>query len=249
MKSKIKKWITSILNQNVLDLVHGSFLLDDAKISSSSVKGKINADKGLFISGATINADCKFGQGVRLTEVKLKGFVEIGNHCKIINGVDLDGAVYIGNYTSINGPNTDIKTLLNPVRIGSFCSIARNVTFQEYNHDYTRMTTYLVNLNLLGGIQQQDVISNGEIIVGNDVWIGSHAVILSGAKIGTGSVIAANSVVTGEIPPYAIAAGSPAKVIKYRFDEETIKNLLASEWWLKPKEEIVELYKKFGNKT
>lgn len=249
MKSKIKKLITSVLNQNVLELVHGSSLLEDAKISSSFIKGKISAAKGLFMSNAKINANCKFGEGVRLIEVKFKGEVEIGNHCKIINGVDLDGAVYIGDYTSINGPNTDIKTLLNPVRIGSFCSIARNVTFQEYNHDYTRMTTYLVNLNLMGGVQQQDVISNGEIVVGNDVWIGTHSIILSGAKIGTGAVIAANSVVTGEIPPYAIAAGSPAKVIKYRFDEATIKELLASEWWLKPKEEIIELHKKFGNKN
>ena len=74
--------------------------------------------------------------------------------------------------------------------------------------------------------------------MGHDVWIGTHCVLLSGAKIGNGAIIAANSVVTGEIPAYAIAAGSPAKVIKYRFSEEMISSLNALSWWHWPMEKI-----------
>ena len=67
--------------------------------------------------------------------------------------------------------------------------------------------------------------------IGNDVWIGRNVIIISGVKIGDGSVIGAGSVVTKDVPPYAIAAGNPAKIVRMRFDEETIKKLLKIEWW------------------
>lgn len=67
--------------------------------------------------------------------------------------------------------------------------------------------------------------------IGNDVWIGHGAFILPGVKIGTGAVIAAESVVTKDVPPYAVVAGSPAIIKKYRFPEDTINRLLESCWW------------------
>ena len=70
-----------------------------------------------------------------------------------------------------------------------------------------------------------------QVIVGNDVWIGRNVTILGGVKVGNGAVIGTGAVVTKNIPPYAIAVGNPAQVIKYRFDEETIKKLLAVKWW------------------
>ena len=74
-------------------------------------------------------------------------------------------------------------------------------------------------------------MSKGNIVIGNDVWIGTHSVILSGAKINDGAIVAANSVVTGEIPAYAIVAGAPAKVLKYRFPQNVIDDLLEKQWW------------------
>ena len=71
----------------------------------------------------------------------------------------------------------------------------------------------------------------GDIIIGNDVWVAFGATILSGVKIGDGAVVAAGSVVTKDIPPYAIVGGVPAKVIKYRFDDEIIKSLQDIKWW------------------
>jgi virginiamycin A acetyltransferase len=73
--------------------------------------------------------------------------------------------------------------------------------------------------------------SKGPITIGNDVWIGTQCVILSGSTIGDGAVIAANSVVTADIPPYAIAAGSPARVLRYRFSDAIIERLMKLEWW------------------
>jgi acetyltransferase-like isoleucine patch superfamily enzyme len=76
-----------------------------------------------------------------------------------------------------------------------------------------------------------NIYSNGPIEIKNDVWIGAHSVILSGAVIDNGAIVAANSVVTGYVPPYAIVAGSPAKVIKYRFEPEIIELLNELQWW------------------
>jgi hypothetical protein len=71
----------------------------------------------------------------------------------------------------------------------------------------------------------------GDIVIQNDVWIGAKSTIMSGVKISNGSVVGAGSVVTKDVPPYAIVAGNPAKVVKYRFSEEQIEKLLSIAWW------------------
>jgi serine acetyltransferase len=71
----------------------------------------------------------------------------------------------------------------------------------------------------------------GDIIIENDVWIGAKSTIMSGVKIRNGAIVGACSVVTKDVPPYAIVAGNPAKVVKYRFTEEQIEKLLSIEWW------------------
>lgn len=70
-----------------------------------------------------------------------------------------------------------------------------------------------------------------QISIGNDVWIGARAIILDGACIGDGAIVASGAVVSGTVPPYAVVGGVPAKVIRYRFDETTIEQLLRSRWW------------------
>lgn len=83
--------------------------------------------------------------------------------------------------------------------------------------------------------------TRGDISIGHDVWIGSQAMVLSGVSIGHGAVIAARSVVTRDVPPYAIVAGNPAKVIRLRFEEATVASLLASAWWDQSRDRIVAL--------
>lgn len=74
--------------------------------------------------------------------------------------------------------------------------------------------------------------------IGNDAWIGARATILEGVTIGDGAIVAAGAIVTKDIPPYAIVGGVPAKIIRYRFDEETIQKLLKMKWWKKDQEWI-----------
>ena len=76
------------------------------------------------------------------------------------------------------------------------------------------------------------------IHIGHDVWIGYGAIIMDGVTIGTGAVVAAAAVVTKDVPPYAIVAGVPARIIRYRFDDDTIRRLLESRWWDFPEEFI-----------
>lgn len=83
--------------------------------------------------------------------------------------------------------------------------------------------------------------SRGDVVIGHDVWLGSQSMILSGVNIGHGAVVAARAVVTRDVPPYAVVAGNPARVVKLRFDETRIEQLLASRWWLRPAAEIRKL--------
>lgn len=159
------------------------------------------------------------------------GDVKIGKNVKITKGVHISGNISIGDFTAISGPNTDLYSHLSKIVIGKFCSIARNVSFQEYFHYSDRLSTAMINSDLFGKESKTDIYSKGDIYIGHDVWIGTHSVILSGVRIGNGAIIGANSVVTEDIPDYAIAAGSPARIIKYRFEEETITLLNTIGWW------------------
>ena len=76
------------------------------------------------------------------------------------------------------------------------------------------------------------------IHIGHDVWIGYGAIIMDGVTVGTGAIVGAAAVVTKDVPPYAIVAGVPARIIRYRFDENTIKRLLESRWWDFPEDFI-----------
>ena len=86
-----------------------------------------------------------------------------------------------------------------------------------------------------------DMPYKGDTVIGNDVWIGQNAVILPGVHIGDGAIIGLNSVVAGDVPPYTIVAGNPAKKIRKRFDDELIELMLRFKWWDKSIEEINSL--------
>ena len=81
-------------------------------------------------------------------------------------------------------------------------------------------------------------MTRGPIVIGHDVWIGAGTHVLSGVTVGTGAVIGAGSVVTRDVPPYAVAVGAPARVVRFRFDEDIIRRLLESQWWEWSHEEI-----------
>ena len=122
--------------------------------------------------------------------------------------------------------------------IGKFCSIASNVNIGLGNHTMDYLSTSPIfteskNATGFSWINRTVAPPFKRTTIGNDVWIGYAAKVIGGVTIGDGAVIGAGSIVTKDIPPFAIAVGCPAKVIKYRFSEETIKSILHDPWWNK----------------
>ncbi|MBF0211932.1 MAG: CatB-related O-acetyltransferase [Magnetococcales bacterium] len=83
------------------------------------------------------------------------------------------------------------------------------------------------------------------IVIGHDVWLGARVLVMDGVTIGDGAIVAAGAVVTRNVPPYAIVGGVPAKIIRYRFPEETINDLLERKWWNLPPELLAEHFRQF----
>ncbi len=119
------------------------------------------------------------------------------------------------------------------LRIGRYCSIASNVVIflgSEHRIDWVSTYPFPFLWEEAKSIKGHPA-TRGDVIIGNDVWIGFGATILSGITIGDGAAIGACSVVTKDVPPYAIVAGNPAHLVRYRFDEGTIQELLRISWW------------------
>jgi chloramphenicol O-acetyltransferase len=175
--------------------------------------------------------------------------IKIGKCVKIGKNVEIGNNVEIGDYSYIN-TNKNWSTIESNVKIGKFCSIGPNVTIALGNHNYNFITTHPILYN-----KKYKFIPNNydlddkmeKTIIGNDVWIGANSNIKRGIKIGNGVVIAMNSVVTKDVPDYAIVAGVPAKIIKYRFDEKQIDVLLKSKWWDNDEETLKKQIEKFYN--
>lgn len=126
------------------------------------------------------------------------------------------------------------------ITIGNYCSFANKVTiFLGHEHHSDWISTY--PFGHFGDFQinkNTDGFSKGDVVIGNDVWIGYGVTILSGVTIGDGAVIGACSLVNKNVEPYSIVGGVPAKLIRKRFDSNTIKQLLDLQWWNWPKEKI-----------
>ncbi len=153
----------------------------------------------------------------------------------------------IGKYSYL-GVGTEIKNH-NETTIGKYCSISHNVLIGLSSHPLNFLTTHTFfckgsDSNTYGGgppLKEEDKIvfeTCPPITIGNDVWIGRQAIIMDGVTIGDGAVVGAAAVVTKDVPPYAIVAGVPARIIRYRFDESTRERLLRSRWWDYPDEFI-----------
>lgn len=155
---------------------------------------------------------------------KLWGAKNSNNYCTLkvfpesIENIKIGNASYGEIYILSSEPAPRLT-------IGTFCSIAKNVTFViTSGHPLNHFSTYPFRVKLLE-TSTLEATSKGGITLEDDVWIGYGATILDGVTLGRGSVVAAGAVVTKDVPPYAVVAGVPAKVIKYRFDKELIDAL------------------------
>ena len=168
----------------------------------------------------------KIGARIRFKALKQCGIVEVGE------GTYGDPIIQWWNQNS-------------KIVIGKYCSIADGVIFILGGEHRTEWKStypfYSFSKNWeLPELNSITPATKGDINIENDVWIGYGAIILSGVRIGDGAVIGAGSVVTKDVAAYSVTAGNPAKHIRWRFSESTIKSLLEEQWWNWPRSEIVK---------
>lgn len=153
-----------------------------------------------------------------------------------ITNYDFMDCVAVGNAT-YGIINIHMSSHEYKLKIGNYCSIAENVMFVvSSDHPMNLISTYPFKTMLFDN--GPDAISKGDIVIDDDVWIGYGSTIMSGVHIGQGAIVAAGAVVTKDVPPYAIVGGVPAKVIKYRFAQDLIDELLKVDYSKLTKEQI-----------
>ncbi len=173
------------------------------------------------ISHCNIDKQTKIYRNHSLTHVTLGKGSYIGYNAKISNTT-------IGKFCSI-GPNLSCGWGLHPID-GISTSPAFFSTMKQAGFTYSKEDKW---------------DERRQITIGNDVFIGWNVTILDGITIGDGAVIGAGAVVSKDIPPYAVAVGSPIQILKYRFSPEIIESLLASKWWDKEDAVLHEVEKNF----
>ena len=120
------------------------------------------------------------------------------------------------------------------VVVGSFCSISPGVeviTGGIHRADWVSTYPFRIKWSMKGAFEDGMPSAKGDVVIGSDVWLGTEAMVLSGVTIGHGGIVAARSVVTRDVPPYAVVAGVPAKIVRYRFKPDVIQRLLEIKWW------------------
>jgi acetyltransferase-like isoleucine patch superfamily enzyme len=150
----------------------------------------------------------------------------------------------IGQFTFVN----DRTTLFPNTTVGRYCSIGKSCEIGAPTHPVDWLTSNPVAFAIERHFPNESAIfpqspfqQYQSTTIGSDVWIGSLAIVTAGVSIGHGAIVGGGSVVTADVPPYAIVVGSPAKILRYRFDETTIQRLLSVEWWTLEPEEIAKL--------
>ena len=195
-----------------------------------------------------INRNIEIGSHTKVRMAKIGEYVRVGDFCNIQRG-GVKSYSYLGNYCEL--PQTSI---------GKFCSIAGHVTLAAGNHPMNYLSTSPYTYDVIHGSFTNTKLYSKEFYytdnshtylceIGNDVWIGTGALLVCGSNalhIGNGAVIAAGAVVTKNVPPYAIVAGNPAKVIRYRFSSEVIEKLEKAKWWDRDQEWIKNHVKQFS---
>ena len=173
-----------------------------------------------------------------------RAFVKKGKNIRV-NAPFFLHRVEIGDYTYLS-----VNSRVCNTTIGKFCSIGPNFCCGLGVHPTNGISTApmfysTAKQNGLSLCKDNKIEESLHTTIGNDVFVGANVTVLDGVTIADGAVIGAGAVVTKDIPPYAIAAGVPAKVVKYRFDDKTIQKLLEKQWWNGSEEDLKLVEKHF----
>jgi virginiamycin A acetyltransferase len=164
--------------------------------------------------------------------------------------------IEVGDYTYYDDPGDptaferdNVLYGYGPERliIGRYCALAEGVRFVMAGANHPMLGPSTFPFGIFGGTwagTTMDLVmsapSRGDTVVGHDVWLGYRVLVMPGVTIGHGAIVAAASVVTSDLPPYAIAGGNPARVLRMRYDEDDVARLLRAAWWDWPVELVTE---------
>ena len=153
----------------------------------------------------------------------------------------INGNFKIGKHSLVSS-EAEIRCWKLPqtVHVGKFCSVGKCYFIIDANHNPNYASTFPFKELLLSWDAPLNELQKSIPVIQNDVWICDESYIHSGVTIHNGAIIAGNSVVTKDVPPYAVVAGNPARIVKYRFDEKIIERLLDIQWWDLPDDFIMK---------
>jgi|SRR5690554_2375530 len=210
-------------------------------LNSNISNEKVNIYRSVRIVESVVENNCVIGDFSRLTNSKLNGFNRVDRN-SLVYFSELGKATYLGSNSVIM--HTDI---------GKFCSLSWGITIGPANHDYNKLTTHdFVYNNFYDLNPTSEPVYNRfskRTVIGNDVWVGTGVTIANGIKIGDGAVIGANTIVTKDVEPYSIIIGNPGRVLKKRFTETQINELLELKWWDLPMNTIKDNFEMFGKEN
>ena len=171
---------------------------------------------------------------IRYAQLSAAGANSIDEGSKVSGKISLGYATTIGRYAELVG---------GTISIGSYCSLAPHVAVYALNHPLNHLTTYIGQGLWKGELKKHQAPQS--VKIGSDVWLGHGAIVLAGVEIGDGSVIGAGAVVSKNIPPFTVAVGNPARVIKRRFNESVSSLLLELRWWEQAPDQLREMEELF----
>ena len=187
--------------------------MDQVSLAYLTPRGYIDAAATIYHSDLWLGRNVFLAPGVLIVEIDEGGPVTLADkvavHRNAVLETGREGYIKVGAGSSIH-PGSQLKAYLEPILIGKGVMIAANAALYSYDHGMAPGMP----------IRRQPLTAKGPITIDNEAWIGTGAIILSGVTIGEGAVVAAGAVVTKDIPSGAIAAGNPARVIKFRNELE-----------------------------
>lgn len=187
------------------------------------LRGRVDA-VAVALQAVAKSDHLRLGAGAKVPGSRFGRYVSVHERASVIDS-------YVGDYTYVG-----VASVVRESTIGKFCSIAPEVFVGLVNHPTEEFVSshpaFFLSRPGTWEFVNSDLFKEPPgVTVGNDVWIGHRALIMSSLTIGDGAVVGAGAIVTKDVPPYGVAVGVPARLIRYRFDHDTIEELLKIAWW------------------